>query len=293
MSENGFAESSRSGPLRAGERIQLTDAKGKLHTITLTAGATWQGHKGHISHDEIIGSSEGSILLSTLGAPYFYQRPLLEDFVLSMPRGATIVYPKDAAEIIAFGDIHSGDHVLEAGVGSGALTISLLRAVGSSGRVLSIERREDFGTIAAKNISLFFGSAHPAWELQINSFQDAVLDEKFDRVVLDMLAPWDCIEVTAQILRPGGVFIGYVTTTTQLSRLVEALRAHTLFTEPESWESLHRPWHVESLSVRPEHRMISHTGFLVRSRRVADGVSAMRKRRRPSKPDEDDLLDQE
>ena len=174
MSENGFAESSRSGPLRAGERIQLTDAKGKLHTITLTAGATWQGHKGHISHDEIIGSSEGSILLSTLGAPYFYQRPLLEDFVLSMPRGATIIYPKDAAEIIAFGDIHSGDHVLEAGVGSGALTISLLRAVGSSGRVLSIERREDFGAIAAKNISLFFGSAHPAWELQINSFQDAV-----------------------------------------------------------------------------------------------------------------------
>jgi tRNA (adenine57-N1/adenine58-N1)-methyltransferase catalytic subunit len=217
----------------------------------------------------------------------------LEDFVLSMPRGATIVYPKDAAEIIAFGDIHSGDHVLEAGVGSGALTISLLRAVGTSGRVLSIERREDFGTIAAKNISLFFGSAHPAWELQINSFQDAVLDEKFDRVVLDMLAPWDCIEITAQILRPGGVFIGYVTTTTQLSRLVEALRANTLFTEPESWESLHRPWHVESLSVRPEHRMISHTGFLVRSRRVADGVSAMRKRRRPSKPDEDDLLDQD
>ena len=106
MSENGFAESSRSGPLRAGERIQLTDAKGKLHTITLTAGATWQGHKGHISHDEIIGSSEGSILLSTLGAPYFYQRPLLEDFVLSMPRGATIVYPKDAAEIIAFQHAH-------------------------------------------------------------------------------------------------------------------------------------------------------------------------------------------
>ena len=127
MSENGFAESSRSGPLRAGERIQLTDAKGKLHTITLTAGATWQGHKGHISHDEIIGSSEGSILLSTLGAPYFYQRPLLEDFVLSMPRGATIVYPKDAAEIIAFGDIHSGDHVLEAGVGSGDMVALYLK----------------------------------------------------------------------------------------------------------------------------------------------------------------------
>ena len=283
MSENGFAESSRSGPLRAGERIQLTDAKGKLHTITLTAGATWQGHKGHISHDEIIGSSEGSILLSTLGAPYFYQRPLLEDFVLSMPRGATIVYPKDAALILGYADIFPGAKVLEAGAGSGALSISLLRAVGANGSLHSFEKREDFAAIAEKNVISYFGEKPKQWQLTIGAVQDLVDCSDFDRVILDMLAPWECVELAQQVLKPGGVFAAYVATTTQLSKLAEALKIDERFTEPESFEGLIRGWHHEGLAVRPQHKMNAHTGFIIFARKVAEGTTALKRRRRPSK----------
>ena len=283
MSENGFVESSRSGPLRVGERIQLTDAKGKLHTITLTAGATWQGHKGHISHDQIIGSSEGSILLSTLGAPYFYQRPLLEDFVLSMPRGATIVYPKDAAFILGFADIYPGARVLEAGVGSGALTITLLRAVGADGLVHSVERREEFADIAKANVADYFGETPSNWSCDLGSVQEKEFSHQFDRVVLDMLAPWECVDMAANVLRPGGVFLSYVATTTQLSATAEALKADGRFTEPESNESMIRGWHHEGLAVRPQQRMIAHTGFLIISRRMAPGVEVLARRRRPAK----------
>jgi tRNA (adenine57-N1/adenine58-N1)-methyltransferase len=207
-----------------------------------------------------------------------------------MPRGATIVYPKDAADIVGFGDISEGDVVLEAGVGSGALTIALLRAVGPAGRVISTERREDFIEIARKNLTLFFGREPNNWFVRQGSFQEQDFTEllsgsenRADRIVLDMLAPWECIQSSALLLRPGGLFIAYITTTTQLSRTVEALREDRRFTEPYAWESLHRGWHVDSLSVRPENRMIGHTGFLVRARRVADGVGAPRTRRRGAK----------
>ena len=277
----------RKGVFAYGDRIQLSDAKGKLYSFTLTEGGSWHSHKGIIEHSQCVGLPEGSFVLSTSGAPYFALRPLYEDFILAMPRGATIVYPKDAADIVGFGDISQGDRVLEAGVGSGALTIALLRAVGPEGIVISTERREDFAEIARKNLALFFGSVPTNWRARIGSFEeqdfsDENLDQ-VDRIVLDMLAPWECVSKSANLLRPGGVFIAYVTTTTQLSRTVEALRADRRFTEPYSWESLHRGWHVDSLAVRPENRMIGHTGFLVRSRRVADGVDAPRNRRRGSK----------
>jgi len=265
----------------------------------LQEGGAWHSHKGIVEHAQCVGLPEGSFVTATSGTQYFAIRPLYEDFVLAMPRGATIVYPKDAADIIGYGDISDGDVVLEAGVGSGALTIALLRAVGPNGRVVSTERREDFALIAEKNLNIFFGAAPKNWSVHIGSFEtqdfsDLGLPEQgVDRVVLDMLAPWECVDQSAQLLRAGGVFIAYITTTTQLSRTVEALRNDRRFTEPYAWESLHRSWHVDSLSVRPDNRMIGHTGFLVRARRVANGVEAPRTRRRGSKNPEESSVEPE
>lgn len=200
-----------------------------------------------------------------------------------MPRGATIVYPKDAALILGFADIYPGARVLEAGVGSGALTISLLRAVGHQGFIHSLERRSEFAENATSNVTNYFGARPTNWELTIGSLQDQVFEESFDRVILDMLAPWECVALAAQVLRPGGVFLAYVATTTQLSATAEALKNDGAFTEPESSESLVRGWHHEGLAVRPQHRMIGHTGFLIQSRRMAPGVAVLPRRRRPSK----------
>jgi tRNA (adenine57-N1/adenine58-N1)-methyltransferase len=277
----------RKGVFAYGDRVQISDSKGKLYSFTLTEGGTWHSHKGIIDHAQCIGLPEGSFVRSTSGTLYFAMRPLYEDFILAMPRGAAIVYPKDAADIVAFGDISQGDLVLEAGVGSGALTIALLRAVGPTGLVISTERRNDFAEIARKNLALYFGAAPKNWQVRIGSFEEQnffdVTISHVDRIILDVLAPWECVAKSAELLRPGGVFLAYVTTTTQLSRTVEVLRADRRFTEPNSWESIHRGWHVDSLAVRPENRMIGHTGFLVRSRRVAEGVEAPRNRRRGSK----------
>lgn len=200
-----------------------------------------------------------------------------------MPRGATIVYPKDAALIVGFADIFPGARVLEAGVGSGALTLSLLRAVGPSGSVHSVERREEFAANATANIENYFGSRPANWSLAIGSVQEQEFDHEFDRVILDMLAPWECVEMAAKVLRPGGVFMAYVATTTQLSATAEALKDDGHFTEPESFESMVRGWHHEGLAVRPQQRMIGHTGFLIFSRRMAPGVEVLARRRRPAK----------
>ena len=214
---------------------------------------------------------------------YLALRPLLSDYVLSMPRGAAVVYPKDAGQIVTMADIFPGARVVEAGVGSGALSCSLLRAVGDHGSLSSYERREDFAEIARNNVERYFGSPHPAWRLTLGDLQDNLVETEVDRMVLDMLAPWECLDVAAKALVPGGVICCYVATTTQLSRTVEALREHGNFTEPQSWESMVRNWHVEGLAVRPDHRMIGHTGFLLTSRRLADGVEPPLRRRRPAK----------
>jgi tRNA (adenine57-N1/adenine58-N1)-methyltransferase len=269
--------------LREGERVQLTDDRGRPHTITLTPGKRFHTHRGSIAHDDLIGASEGSVVVNDRGLRYLALRPLLEDFVLSMPRGATVVYPKDAAAIVGMADVFPGARVLEAGAGSGALTCSLLRAVGPAGHVHSLERREDFAAIARDNIATFFRGDPSTWTLTVGDLATEPPSGRFDRAVLDMLAPWECIDSVAAMLVPGGVLVAYVATTTQMSTMVEALREHGGFTEPVSNETLVRGWHVEGLAVRPNHRMIGHTGFLIRSRRLAPGTTAPPRRRRPAK----------
>ncbi|WP_084078464.1 tRNA (adenine-N1)-methyltransferase [Demequina sp. NBRC 110057] len=278
----GAAE--RRGPLRAGDRVQLTDAKGRHHTIILEAGKVFHTHRGQFTHDEIIGRPEGTVVTNTAGFEYLVLRPLLSDYVLSMPRGAAVIYPKDSGQIIQMADIYPGARVVEAGVGSGALTMSLLRAVGDGGSLTSIERREDFADIARGNVEFHFGGPHPAWDLRIGDFADRVGEiGEVDRIVLDMLAPWENLDAAADALAPGGVLLAYVATTTQLSRLAEALKDHGGYTEPQAWESMVRTWHLEGLAVRPDHRMIGHTGFLLTTRRMAPGVDAPLRKRRPAK----------
>lgn len=267
----------------AGDRVQLTDQKGKIYSITITPGKEWHTHKGWIVHDDLIGLPEGSVVSTSAGLKFTAFIPLLTDYVLSMPRGATIVYPKDSAMIVGFADIFPGARVLEAGVGSGALTLSLLRAVGADGHVHSVERREEFAENAKSNIENYFGGAPANWSLDIGSVQEKEFSEDFDRVILDMLAPWECVELSAKVLRPGGVFMAYVATTTQLSATAEALKNDGHFTEPESFESMVRGWHHEGLAVRPQQRMIGHTGFLIFARRMAPGVEVLARRRRPAK----------
>ncbi|GAA6526830.1 tRNA (adenine-N1)-methyltransferase [Intrasporangium sp. DVR] len=270
-----------------GERVQLTDPKGRLHTITLEPDREFHTHRGFLRHDDLIGAPDGSVVTNTAGVEYLALRPLLSDYVMSMPRGAAVVYPKDAGQIVTMADIFPGATVVEAGVGSGALSMSLLRAVGEHGRVLSFERRADFAEIARGNGRAFFGGDHPAWTVTVGDLVEAlprtVAPASVDRVVLDMLAPWECLDVVADALLPGGVLICYVATTTQLSRVAEGIRAHGGYTEPSAWESLVRGWHLEGLAVRPQHRMHGHTGFLITTRRLAPGVVPPERKRRPAK----------
>ncbi len=266
-----------------GDRVQLTDSKGKMHTITLQPNQEWHTHNGWLVHNDLVGLPEGSVVETTGGLKFLAFKPLLSDYVLSMPRGATIVYPKDAAMILGVADVAPGVHVLEAGVGSGALSISLLRAVGDSGSVDSFEKRDEFATIATKNVTNYFGEKPENWSLTLGAVQEFSHTKKYDRVILDMLAPWECVEMASSLLVPGGVFLAYVATTTQLSVVAEAIKESGNYTEPESTETIVRGWHHEGLAVRPQHRMIGHTGFLMIARRLAPGTIAPARRRRPSK----------
>ena len=282
-SENSILGARTPGYFALGDRIQLTDPKGKLYSFTITAGKEWHTHKGWIVHDDLVGLPEGSVVSTTAGLKFTAFIPLLYDYVLSMPRGATIVYPKDAAMIVGVADVYPGSRVLEAGVGSGALSLSILRAVGSEGRLHSFERRDDFAEIARKNVADYFGTVPKNWSLTVGSVQDTEHEDTYDRVILDMLAPWECVEMAAKVLRPGGVFLAYVATTTQLSATAEALKSDGHFTEPESSETIVRGWHHEGLAVWPQQRMIGHTGFLIQSRRMAPGVDVLARRRRAAK----------
>ncbi len=272
-----------------GEQVQLTDPKGRSHLVSLQPGQAFHTHQGSLAHDDLIGSQDGSVVISSGGTAYVALRPLLADFTVSMRRGAAVVYPKDAAQILAMADIFPGAQVLEAGAGSGALSCWLLRAIGEAGLLVSFERRPDFADIARGNVERYFGAPHPAWRLTIgelpagSAVDPGQAGERFDRVVLDMLAPWDFAETAARSLAGGGLICCYVASTTQLSRTVEALREEGSFAEPAASESLVRGWHADGLAVRPEHRMVGHTGFLVTARRLADGVTPPPRRRRPSK----------
>jgi tRNA (adenine57-N1/adenine58-N1)-methyltransferase catalytic subunit len=279
----------RRGPFEPGDLVQLTDPKGRMHTVELVPGKEFHTHRGAVLHDDLIGKPEGIVVTSAGGTAYLAFRQLLPDYVLSMPRGATVVYPKDAAQIVQMADVFPGARVVEAGAGSGALSCSLLRAVGEQGSVSSYELRPDFAEVARRNVTRFFGEEPTNWRLTVGDLAQSLDDEDVDRVVLDMLAPWDMLDPVAKAMVPGGVLCVYVATTTQLSRVVEAMREHGSFTEPQPWETLVRGWHVDGLAVRPDHRMVGHTGFLVTTRRLAPGVLAPPRRRRPAKGSRPDV----
>lgn len=317
---------SRSGVLRVGEKIQFTDRKGKRITAQLVAGGVTQTEHGLICHDDAIGQSEG-VVITTVSAKretlqnsenqaskdlsktgnkpwkaaraiggwdYVVMRPRMVDYVLSMPRGAQIMYPKDIAQVIALGDIRSGMRVLESGAGSGAMSLSLLDAVGESGKLTTIELRPDFARIAESNATLYYGKRPEWWNLLTGDFDSVAktLDaHSVDRIMLDMLDPWNRLKQAHRVIVPGGVLIAYVTTTTQMSRMAEALRESGMWTEPEIQETLERTWKAQGLAVRPDHAMIGHTGFLIVSRAMAEGFSALRKREHGTKDTVSDIDD--
>ena len=275
-----------SGPFAYGDRVQLTDAKRRHYTVILEEGGQFHSHKGIINHDDIVGMDEGSVIESTLGSSFLLFRHLMVDHVLSMPRGAAVIYPKDAAQILVEGDIFMGARVLEAGAGSGALSMSLLRAVGPEGHVYSYEVRDDHLEYAVDNVKEYFGEQPEWWSPRLGDLGDVTAEDlggPVDRVILDMLEPWEHLETVRDLLIPGGVFMTYVATVPQLMKVMEGIRELKCFTEPKAWESLVREWKVDGLATRPEHRMNAHTAFLIWTRRLADGVTPPRPQRRARK----------
>ena len=272
-----------SGPFQYGDRVQLTDAKRRHYTLVLEEGVKFHSHRGIIEHSQIVGMDEGSVVTSTLGSDFLLFRHLMVDHVLSMPRGAAVIYPKDSAQILVEGDIFMGARVLEAGAGSGALSMTLLRGVGPEGHVFSYEIREDHLEFAENNVEEYFGSKPEWWSPRLGDLGDVTVDDlggPVDRIVLDMLEPWEHLETVRDLLIPGGVFMTYVATVPQLMKVMEGLRELKCFTEPRAWESLVREWKVEGLATRPEHRMNAHTAFLIWTRRLADGVTPPAVKRR-------------
>ena len=276
-----------SGPFQPGDRVQLTDPKRRHATIVLKPGEKYHTHKGMIAHDDIIGAHEGTVVTSEQGTQYLCFRHLLVDHVLSMPRGAAVIYPKDSAQILVEGDIFPGARVLEAGAGSGALSMTLLRAIGPTGELISYEIREDHLEYAEANVDEFFGGRPTNWSPRLGDLKEVTLadigGEPVDQIILDMLEPWECLSTVKELLMPGGVFMTYVATVPQLMKVMEGIREQQCFTEPRAWESLVRDWRVEGLATRPEHRMNAHTAFLVWTRRLADGVTPPRPQRKARK----------
>ena len=259
------------GPLAAGENVVFFDRKQRRYLKRLRAGATVRVRDGTIEADRVIGLDEGSRVRTSLGDEFLVLRPTYAEIVPRLPRSAQVIYPKDTAMILLAGDVQPGSAVLEAGVGPGALTMALLRAVGTEGRLVSYELREDFAAMARENVARFHGAA-PNWTLHVRDVTAAIDERDLDTVVLDFSEPWRALDAVAGALRPGGVFVGYVPTVLQVKALVDGLQAHRSFDAIESFETLLRPWHVAGASVRPEHRMVAHTAFLIVARRVASGV---------------------
>jgi tRNA (adenine57-N1/adenine58-N1)-methyltransferase catalytic subunit len=254
-------------PFEPGERVLLLDAKGRRYLVRLQEGGTFHFHGGAVRHDDLLGEQEGVVVSSGTGASLAAYRPRLADFILKMPRGAQVVYPKDVGAILVFADVFPGARVLEAGTGSGSLTISLARAVGASGRVVSYELRPDHREQAVTNVQTYFGAIPAQVDLREGDVLDAATEaDRYSHLVLDVPQPWDCIELACRVLEPGGVFCAYLPTTVQLQQLGLGLE-EAGFRDLETFETLMRTWHVAERSVRPDHRMVAHTGFVTIGRR--------------------------
>ncbi|MDR7484234.1 MAG: tRNA (adenine-N1)-methyltransferase [Armatimonadota bacterium] len=261
----------RTGPLAAGEPVLLVDRKRRSYLVWLRAGGAFDLRGGRVAHDALIGQPDGVTTESSRGERVLVLRPTLADYVLAMPRGAQVIYPKDLALITMLADIYPGATVVEAGTGSGALTMALVRAVGPAGRVFSYEVREEFQRTAARNIARYLGET-PTLVLRLHDISTGIPDAPADRVVLDLPEPWRVVPAAAGALRPGGILLAYVPTTIQVQQTVEALAGSGAFALIETVEALVRPWHVAAQSVRPAHRMVAHTGFLITGRRTAAGA---------------------
>ena len=252
-----------SGVFRSGEQVLLIDGKRRRYLLTLGEGKEFHSHSGVVTHDAVIGAPEGTAFRSTHGMTYTAIRPTLGDFVLKMPRGAQVIYPKDLGPILFLADIFPGARVLESGVGSGALSMTLLRAGAS---VVGYELREDFAARAAKNVAAFLGpDVEARYRVEQRDCYEGIDETDLDRVVLDLPEPWQVVKHAARALHPGGILLAYTPQITQAAQLRETLAA-SAFGMAETIEVLHRGWHIEGQSVRPDHRMVAHTGFLTTAR---------------------------
>lgn len=252
---------------QAGDACLLFDRKGRRYLIELIPGREFHHHHGALAHDAIIGSEEGETLQSSLGRSLTVLRPRLADFALKMPRGAAVVYPKDTGAILVWADIRPGDVVVEAGTGSGALTMALSRAVGTSGRVISFEVREDHATLAAKRIRGFFGAQPENVDLRVGAVEVGLDELHPDRIVLDLPEPWHSVPIAGERLAPGGIFCCYLPTVPQVQTVREAIDAAGAFLDVMTFEMMMREWTVDGRSVRPSHRMVGHTGFITVARK--------------------------
>lgn len=253
--------------LRDGDAIVLVDRKERVYLRLLRQGRQINVRGGALACDALIGRSEGTTVRTPRGESLLVLRPTYAQLIPRLPRQAQPIYPKDVGPILLWGDIGPGMRVVEVGVGPGALTLALLRAVGPGGRLTSYEAREDFAAMARANVDRFHGPA-PHWTITVADAFAGIAERDVDRIVVDLAEPWRLLDHCAAALRPGGVLTGFVPTALQVKALVDALREHEAFALVETFETLLRPWHVQERSLRPEHRMVAHTGFLVFARRV-------------------------
>ncbi len=258
------------GPLREGEPIILLDRKDREYLASLDRNRPLAIRGGKVSIEELIGRDEGCTVRSSVNEPFLVFRPSLPQLIPNLPRNAQVVYPKDLGPILIWADLFPGARVVEAGVGAGALSMTLLRAIGSSGQLITYEIREDFADMAQKTVSKYFGPT-PNWTLKVSDVETELAETDVDRVVLDLPEPWKVIDRAWNALKPGGILLSYLPTVIQVKSLVDALRSDKRFACIETMETLMRFWHIKGMSVRPQHRMIAHTGFLTSARRLADG----------------------